>query len=313
MTVLENKKLSCGVCGQPVDELPVQSSNGYDLYHCRSCDVVFSHPMKNPGAAWYEQFQVGHIVGASGTIAWDHKVFLNDTTIVPGTLLDVGCGDGSFIARAQTRGFQVTGIDFDSNALAVAEAKFGLKSLFCGGLTDFKNAFPHRKFDAITFFGVLEHLDDPSELLCNARQMLNPAGHIVFTVPFRDRRPNFAFKEWWDQPPFHLTRWSELAVRNVLSHNGFSLIKLVKGRSQDDDVVDWLRGRILKRGIVSKMVHHAQADQNEGHRHSLMRRAVLLAKLSGLGYKALAPAANLALFLIRATGKSMYVNAKIAT
>jgi SAM-dependent methyltransferase len=313
MTVLENKKLSCGVCGQPVSGLPVQSSNGYGLYHCRSCDVVFSHPMKNPGAAWYEEFQVGHIVGSPGAIAWDHKVFLNDTTIVHGTLLDVGCGDGSFIARAQTRGFQVTGIDFDSNALAVAEAKFGLKSLFCGRLADFKNAFPHRKFDVITFFGVLEHLDDPSQLLSDAKQMLNPAGHIVFTVPFRDRRPNFAFKEWWDQPPFHLTRWSELAVRNILSHNGFSLIKLIKGRSQDDDVVDWLRGRILKRGIVSKMVHQAQADRNNEKARSLMRRAVLLAKLSGLGYKALAPAANLALFLMRATGKSMYVHAKIAT
>jgi SAM-dependent methyltransferase len=313
VTVLEHKEISCGVCGQPVGGLPVQSSNGYDLYHCRSCDVVFSHPMKNPGAAWYEQFQVDHIVGSPGAITWDHKVFLNDTTIVPGTLLDIGCGDGGFIARAQARGFQVMGIDFDSNALAVADANYGLKSLFRGGLTDFKNAFPHRKFDAITFFGVLEHLDDPSELLCNVRQMLNPAGHIAFTVPFRDRRPNFGFREWWDQPPFHLTRWSEVAVRKVLAHHGFLLTKLIKGRSQDDDVIDWLRGKVLKRGIVSGLVHQAQADQNKEKARCLMRRAVLLAKVAGFGYKVLAPAANLALFLMRATGKSMYVNAIIST
>jgi len=47
------------------------------------------------------------------------SLFLDDLT--PGKLLDVGCGDGTFLHRMQTRGWSVSGLDFDAQAIESAK------------------------------------------------------------------------------------------------------------------------------------------------------------------------------------------------
>ena len=46
--------------------------------------------------------------------------------MTPGRLLDVGCGDGSLMARLRNKGWDVEGQETDANAAAFARRKLGL-------------------------------------------------------------------------------------------------------------------------------------------------------------------------------------------
>ncbi len=45
----------CGVCLRQVALTPLERHEEFTLYECGSCRGQFWHPMKNPGAEWYEK------------------------------------------------------------------------------------------------------------------------------------------------------------------------------------------------------------------------------------------------------------------
>src|SRR5687767_3926620 len=69
-----------------------------------------------------------------------------------GTLLDIGCGDGSFLAAVREKGWQVTGTEL-SPTLA---RERGLE--VHGSIEEARARGP---FDCVTLWGSLEHLPDP--------------------------------------------------------------------------------------------------------------------------------------------------------
>src|SRR3990167_207235 len=107
--------MQCPACENKDVFTLIETWKKYKIYHCRKCDVVFSHTMKNPGSEWYkksEMYAVGKIIHTG--VSWHHKQFLKDKKIYGQRLLDVGCGTGIFLNKAQEKGYDVWGIDFDS-------------------------------------------------------------------------------------------------------------------------------------------------------------------------------------------------------
>lgn len=89
-----------------------------------------------------------------------------------GRLLDVGCGNGGFLTLAQQAGWEVEGLDFDAAAVRTATSR-GL-SVRLGGLEVLKNL--RDCYDVITLSHVVEHVYDPTSLLCGLRDLLKPGG-----------------------------------------------------------------------------------------------------------------------------------------
>jgi SAM-dependent methyltransferase len=100
----------------------------------------------------------------------------------PGTLLDVGCGTGLFLAVARRRGWQVTGIDASVEATAWARSHFDLE-VRTGQFAEF--AGDGRRFDVVTMWDIIEHAREPVELLAVARGALNPGGIVALSTPNR--------------------------------------------------------------------------------------------------------------------------------
>lgn len=185
-----------------------------------------------------------------------HRRFLRDRPGEGGSLLDVGCAEGGFLAVAR-RHYRVAGLDFNPRAIALARERFGLEHTYVMTLEEFQKARAElgfaAGFDVITVFDVLEHVDAPQPFLGMLRELLAPAGWLAINEPNRDRRPNLS--EPWDYPPHHLTRWNRRSLANFLEGNGFFVAKMEEFTDLGYLTIDWIDRlpplRALKRFLVN--------------------------------------------------------------
>ncbi len=230
--------VNCPVCHVSVDKSPVLQQRGECcLYECPQCALQFWWPMKHPGKEWYEAFDNygGTVFGVSAHRKfWNHSQFLLEP-LARGELVDVGCGPGTFLARAQSAGYSVTGIDFDREAVEQARRAVGDR-VHAVSLEEFLKK-TDRRYDVVTFFEVLEHMDNPLEFMSAVRRVLKDTGHIALSVPNRRRWNRWINVHDFDCPPHHLTRWDTVSMANFLRQCGFDIVTLREEPLQGVDSV----------------------------------------------------------------------------
>ena len=96
-------------------------------------------------------------------------------------VLDVGCGAGTFMAIAASRGWDVYGIEMNQSLVDQAEKAVGEGRLTCGAFEALDPA--EHSYDVITMWDVIEHVLDPAAFIARARAMLRPGGAIVLCTP----------------------------------------------------------------------------------------------------------------------------------
>lgn len=111
-----------------------------------------------------------------------------------GTILDVGCGDGSKLERLGSQTTIRTGIELSQIGIGLAKKKFpkNIYLLQKSAVLPFAN----NQFDRVTNFFVLEHTMDPQSLILEMIRVCKDNGLIIllcpnFGAPNR-ASPNFA-------------------------------------------------------------------------------------------------------------------------
>src|SRR5690242_17116731 len=102
----------CPACGSAAplqkieDHFDRIGQKPYRVLLCRACGVASSEPREAVGAEWYEKCAPIRAQEARppAEADWRYQQFLA-AKLPPGKLLDVGCGDGSFLSLAQKNGF----------------------------------------------------------------------------------------------------------------------------------------------------------------------------------------------------------------
>lgn len=220
---------TCPLCeiGSPrkTDRTHPDRGTTYALYMCDACGIWFWSPLKNPGPAWYSSHESYSVRNADPVwnATWNHRTVLSTLKERRGSVLDVGCGIGNFLALAKEKGWQASGIDFDPDAIESARMTTGLPTLETSDLISYAKKYPEKKFDLITFFDVFEHLDNHNEFLSTVRSMLRDGGHIALSMPYR-KHARWLMKG--DLPPGHLTHWDRTTLRTYLDRQGFDIIRL---------------------------------------------------------------------------------------
>jgi 2-polyprenyl-6-hydroxyphenyl methylase/3-demethylubiquinone-9 3-methyltransferase len=118
------------------------------------------------------------------------------------TVLDLGCGNGSFSILLNREGFAVTGVDHSLSGIEIATRhskglNFRQHDLLEPLSPDFAN------FDAVISTEVIEHLPLPRKLMENALSALKPGGLFILTTPYHGYWKNLAlalagkFDEHW--------------------------------------------------------------------------------------------------------------------
>ncbi|HEV2489377.1 MAG TPA: class I SAM-dependent methyltransferase [Candidatus Acidoferrales bacterium] len=214
----------CPACGASVEGAPEETFHAASLFRCAACDLSFWHPARMPDASWYERAYQGRDE-TEMPLEPGHRFFLSDPRAPrTGRLLDIGCGVGNFLAAAHRRGFDVTGIEFNRNAVEFARRHYGLQRIYAARPEEYQQEHPGETFDVVTFFEVLEHQENPRSFLELAKSFVSDSGFIALSVPNRERWQKGI--EALDYPPNHLTRWSADASRNFLESNGFHILTM---------------------------------------------------------------------------------------
>jgi 2-polyprenyl-3-methyl-5-hydroxy-6-metoxy-1,4-benzoquinol methylase len=150
-------------------------------------------------------------------------------------VLDVGCGNGSFIALFQDRNWQLHGSDLSPSGIEIArKTSPGINFFLADGqtlCTHFLATFG--PVDVVLSTEVIEHLYDPRNFLRNCYTLLKPHGTIVLTTPYHGYLKNLLlaisgkmdqhFTVLWDHG--HIKFWSRKTLETALKEAGFTNIE----------------------------------------------------------------------------------------
>jgi SAM-dependent methyltransferase len=212
--------LTCPGCRNSEGTKRLETAGQYTLYVCAACELTFSDPMQAADSDFYE-------ANSEYDDKWEFAFLQGKMQQLglKGSLLDIGCGDGRFMESMKAQ-FVVTGLDINRCAVRKAELERRLADVHPIKLEEFRAKFPDRKYDVVTFFHVLEHVEDSNKFLSELKQCLKPGGIVAGSVPNPDRWTLRWIREVWDYPPHHLTRWTRHSLCALLEGQGFAVMEV---------------------------------------------------------------------------------------
>ncbi len=117
-------------------------------------------------------------------------------------ILDIGAGRGSFMVDAMRRGASVSGVEYKSQYIDIAQNKakeFGLKLDILQGVGESLPYFD-KSFGFANLCEVLEHVQDPKKVLEETFRVLEVGGEAYLSVPNRfglkDQHFHLYFINW---------------------------------------------------------------------------------------------------------------------
>jgi ubiquinone/menaquinone biosynthesis C-methylase UbiE len=98
-------------------------------------------------------------------------------------VLDIGCGTGYGTAELAQHARSAIGIDISDDAIIYAREHYPIPNVRFLNASAIAVPFPSASFDLITAFEVIEHLDRWSDLLIEARRLLDSNGTFLVSTP----------------------------------------------------------------------------------------------------------------------------------
>lgn len=123
-------------------------------------------------------FYEGLPIHAAPGVHEDAFRLLSRHLMPPARVLEVGAGSGAFTKRLVDAGFQVEAADLDPTGWPLEGVP-----LHVVDLNEPRWPLPEGAFDAVVAVEVIEHVENPSAFLRNARRRLKPGGLLFLTTP----------------------------------------------------------------------------------------------------------------------------------
>lgn len=175
--------------------------------------------------------RTGHAFWEGGTerndVRYQDPVYRWAATLLrrqPSRLLDVGCGSGDKLVRhLADHASEWLGVDQPS-AIGLARRRFPGGSWLAADLTDESTWHELESFgaDLVICADVIEHLEDPYELLRRLRRVAS-GGRLLLSTPDRSRLEG-ADRFGPPANPRHVREWSEPELRLLLDAAGLEVV-----------------------------------------------------------------------------------------
>jgi SAM-dependent methyltransferase len=139
-------------------------------------------------------------------------------------LLDVGCGRGLRLLEFRRLGFDVHGLDVQSDVVRYLREELGIPAE-CADVSEMHRFFPTESFDLVTTFFLIEHIPNVREALASMFELLKPGGWLAAAVPFVDSVQARAFGRKWinvQEAPRHLSLPTRKGMIDACRSVGFA-------------------------------------------------------------------------------------------
>ena len=175
---------TCKICGGPIKIKPRQTVDGLPVAECLDCGLLFVKdvPVNKLRSDTDESLDEYYTEISTDKTKFIYcldliksKLNYHNSRLEGKKLLDIGCGDGYFISLCQNLGIDSYGYDISPGVVDYAQRK-GLKVF--SDLDEITE-----KFDIITLFDVLEHMENPRRELENLAKLLKDNGLIFIETP----------------------------------------------------------------------------------------------------------------------------------
>ena len=245
------ERIACPLCGSAHEER-LFTKQGFDFVRCSECGLVYVNPQLKESVVLeeYESAETSDlwfdVLMSPRQEELDREKFLGildllDTHRGEGRMLDVGCSTGLFLGLARARGWAGVGIELAPRARAYAREERGLEVL---DVPLARAGLEAETFDAVALLSVLEHTNDPHEVLRDCARVLRPGGALYVIVPnveslacrvLRDRARTFDGRN-------HLVYFSAHTLTRLLESAGFDAERLTTTVSSLEPVLECLAG-----------------------------------------------------------------------
>jgi len=149
----------------------------------------------------------------------DGMYLMDKAGVTSGRMLDVGCSSGLFMELALKRGFEVRGVEPSEYAVNIAKEHDldVVQGYFQKGM------FENGSYDVVVLWDVLEHCEEPGEILQDSLDVLRPGGAFFLQVPnAMGLAPRIMRQDCNMFTGFgHINLFGPDTLRQVLEKNGF--------------------------------------------------------------------------------------------
>jgi SAM-dependent methyltransferase len=184
--------VACALCGSSrstallvARDLEFDGSERFHIVGCTDCGLRFLNPRPDRasiGRYYPTDYYTHHRLDAAQEARiYRHPLGLVQRWAPAGALLDIGTGDGAFLALLRAEGDRdLVGLESDPRAWKIACEDRGLDVRL--------GAFPETPiqgsgFSAVTLLETIEHLHAPVEGLRQVRELLAPGGRLILSTP----------------------------------------------------------------------------------------------------------------------------------
>jgi SAM-dependent methyltransferase len=226
---------SCVVCGGPLavrmaNVLVVATDKAYSIVGCDECGLGQTWPAPTSPEDAYGSDYYGFRHSITTRLCDERRLgIVCRLTRAPGRLLDVGCGEGTFMIAARRAGWVVSGTELNpepsrAKGLTVCQEPTG------------------GPYECITLWHSLEHMGDPAAMIRRLRELLAPGGVLIAAVPDAGGLQARIFGPKWLHldVPRHLFHFNTSSVEALMALSNLQVANTWHGEFEYD-LMGWVQ------------------------------------------------------------------------
>ncbi len=231
----------CSICGSRDSHLYCQKE-GFKIIKCHGCGCGFldrtdiNFDQESFYQSYYNKNDLNKKIGYNNYFLLERSLKLTfqkrirailkhlNSNNEKKTLLDIGCGPGFFLEEA-SKYFETYGVEISKSASDFATNCRKLKVINSG----FRSGlFEPDKFDVVTMWDTLEHMDNPQRVLTEVAEVTKKSGLLIFTTgDFNSFSAWFFGKNWHLlNLPEHLFFFNQKCLKHLFDKTGFEILHL---------------------------------------------------------------------------------------
>ena len=234
------------------DSKDVPKRSFVSVVQCRHCSTIYQNPAYTKYGYSVLFNEAGMSWGGSSGRAQEQLQWLSSKCLIEkgNVFLEVGCYEGEFLSKLPPEVVKV-GVEIDPYAVKRGEEKYKEHNIryIIGDLETFNSEYTP---DTIVMFHVLEHLNEPANVLKNLKNISHKNTKLVIEVPILENGFSNDINGFLSVG--HMTHFTRNSLRNCFAVSGWEVIEWQEMQGHNGCRV------ILKPGVKTTDVNLASSD-----------------------------------------------------